>query len=84
MSSELRRLGLAVREQADGLEIPGSWAAASPPSEPVSVDAHGDHRIAMSLALVGLRRPGVVIEGADAVAKSYPDFWRDLEAGLQD
>ena len=84
MGSELRRLGLAVREQADGLEIPGSWAAASPPSEPVSVDAHGDHRIAMSLALVGLRRPGVVIEGADAVAKSYPDFWRDLEAGLQD
>jgi 3-phosphoshikimate 1-carboxyvinyltransferase len=33
----------------------------------------------MSLALVGLRRPGVVIRDPGVVVKSYPDFWRDLE-----
>jgi 5-enolpyruvylshikimate-3-phosphate synthase len=32
----------------------------------------------MSLALVGLRRPGVVIDHPEVVAKSYPGFWRDL------
>jgi 3-phosphoshikimate 1-carboxyvinyltransferase len=42
------------------------------------VDPHGDHRIAMSCALVGLRRPGVVIDHPEVVAKSYPGFWRDF------
>ena len=45
-------------------------------------EAHGDHRIAMSLALSALRcRDGeVTIHGAECVAKSYPDFFRDLES----
>lgn len=33
----------------------------------------------MSLALVGLRRPGVVIDHPEVVGKSYPGFWRDLQ-----
>jgi 5-enolpyruvylshikimate-3-phosphate synthase len=33
----------------------------------------------MSLALVGLRRPGVVIDHPEVVAKSYPGFWWDLQ-----
>ena len=84
MSQELGRLGIEVGEEPGGLDIPGSWAESPPPSAPVVVSAHADHRIAMALALVGLRRPGVSIDGAPVVAKSYPDFWRDLEAGLQD
>ena len=44
------------------------------------VDPHGDHRIAMSLALAGLRRPGVSIADPDVVAKSYPGFWTDFAA----
>jgi 3-phosphoshikimate 1-carboxyvinyltransferase len=42
------------------------------------VATHDDHRIAMSLALVGLVRPGVSIATPAVVAKSYPGFWRDL------
>jgi 3-phosphoshikimate 1-carboxyvinyltransferase len=36
----------------------------------------------MSLALAGLRRPGVAIARPGVVAKSYPEFWRDLDALL--
>jgi 3-phosphoshikimate 1-carboxyvinyltransferase len=35
--------------------------------------------MAMSLALVGLRVPGVVVRDPGCVAKTYPEFWRDLE-----
>lgn len=79
MARELGRLGVPVEERADGLVVPGTWAEAPPPSEPVEVETYGDHRIAMALALVGLRRPGVVIRAPQVVAKSYPAFWRDLE-----
>jgi len=78
MACELRRLGAEVEELADGLVIPGRWAFAAPPASAVEVATHGDHRIAMSLALVGLRRPGVGIRDPGVVAKSYPDFWRHL------
>ncbi len=79
MARELTRLGATVRERRDGLEIDGTWAAGPPPAAEVVVDSWGDHRIAMSLALVGLRRPGVAISRPQVVSKSYPDFWRDLE-----
>jgi 3-phosphoshikimate 1-carboxyvinyltransferase len=79
MGRELRRLGAAVEERPDGLVVEGVWASAPPPADPVTVDPHGDHRIAMSLALVGLRRPGVSVADPGVVAKSYPGFWRDLE-----
>lgn len=78
MATELEKLGADVREGRDSLWIPGLWSETEPPSEPVHVDPRGDHRIAMSLALVGLRRPGVVIDHPEVVAKSYPGFWRDL------
>ena len=35
--------------------------------------------MAMSLALVGLKVPGVVIDNPGCVAKTYPGFWQDLE-----
>jgi 3-phosphoshikimate 1-carboxyvinyltransferase len=79
MATELGRLGAAVTVLADGLEIPGSWAVSPPPATPVVVDPRGDHRIAMSLALTGLRRPGVVVGSPDVVAKSYPDFWQEFD-----
>jgi 3-phosphoshikimate 1-carboxyvinyltransferase len=78
MTSELRRAGAEVEELADGLVIPGVWAEASPPTAPVTIDPRADHRIAMAMALVGLRRPNLAIADPDCVAKSYPEFWRDL------
>jgi 3-phosphoshikimate 1-carboxyvinyltransferase len=78
MATELKKLGADVREGRDSLWIPGLWSGGELPTETVHVDPRGDHRIAMSLALVGLRRPGVVINHPEVVGKSYPGFWRDL------
>ncbi len=83
MATELRKLGAEVDEGPDSLRIPGIWSDATPPSGPVLIDPRGDHRIAMSLALAGLRRPGVVVGSPEVVAKSYPGFWKDLEALLR-
>lgn len=83
MAGGLRAVGAEVRESTDGLEIPGLWAERTPPSSAVVVDSHGDHRIAMSFAILGLRRPGVAVERPEVVRKSYPDFWRDFARLLQ-
>jgi 3-phosphoshikimate 1-carboxyvinyltransferase len=85
MATELRRVGAGAEELPDGLLLPGVWAEGEgvrPPGSPVVVDAHGDHRIAMSLALVGLRRPGIAVACPEVVGKSYPGFWDDLDALL--
>lgn len=83
MVSELRAIGAEAQETADGLVVPGVWAdrRPGPPAAPLAVDPHGDHRIAMSLAVAGLARPGVLVTSPEVVEKSYPRFWQDL-AGL--
>ncbi|MEM6453696.1 MAG: 3-phosphoshikimate 1-carboxyvinyltransferase [Acidobacteriota bacterium] len=85
MATELRRTGAEAREHDDGLEIDGTWSdpATAPPPSPVSIETYHDHRIAMAMALVGLRRSGVQIQQPGVVAKSYPDFWQDLEQLLR-
>jgi 3-phosphoshikimate 1-carboxyvinyltransferase len=73
LATELRRVGAGVEEFADGLTItPGRLHGAE-------IETYNDHRMAMSLALVGLRVPGVVIRNPGCVAKTYPDFFTDLE-----
>lgn len=81
MATGLRQLGAKVADGPDWLQIPGQWAAGALPDNEVRIDPRGDHRIAMSFALVGLRRPGVVVTAPHVVAKSYPGFWDDF-AGL--
>jgi len=83
MSTELRRLGADLDELPAGLEVRGSWAERPVPTGETQVDTYGDHRIAMSLAICGLRRPGVVVRQPEVVAKSYPAFWRDLEGLIE-
>jgi 3-phosphoshikimate 1-carboxyvinyltransferase len=75
----LGKAGAEVEELEDGLVIPGVWAEGTPPAAPTEIDTWGDHRIAMAMALVGLRRPGLEILKPGVVAKSYPHFWDDLE-----
>jgi 3-phosphoshikimate 1-carboxyvinyltransferase len=66
---ELRRLGGAARETADGLVIePASLHGAS-------VATYDDHRMAMSLALAGLVVPDVRIENPRCVGKTFPTYW---------
>jgi 3-phosphoshikimate 1-carboxyvinyltransferase len=48
---------------------------------PLTVDSHGDHRIAMSLAVAALNASApVTITGAECVSKSYADFWPDFDS----
>ena len=49
------------------------------PLQGASIATYDDHRMAMSFALAGLRVPGVVIENPECVAKTYPNFFDDLE-----
>ena len=73
LAAELRRLGAGVEEFADGLTITPR------PLHGAEVETYKDHRMAMSLALVGLRVPGVVIKDPGCVAKTYPGFFADLD-----
>src|SRR5262249_12449594 len=73
LAAELRRLGAGVEEHADGLTIVPA------PLHGAAVETYNDHRMAMSLALVGLKVPGVVVKDPGCVAKTYPDFFTDLE-----
>lgn len=85
MADELRRMGALVEETEDGLEIEGCWADRSQiPSGEVRIDTHGDHRVAMSLAVSGLVRPAVIIGNPEVVAKSYPSFWDDFDSLLHE
>lgn len=85
MVEGLRAIGAEAEETADGLVVPGVWAdrRPAPPPAPLPVDPHGDHRIAMSLAVAGLARPGVLVTRPEVVEKSYPGFWEDLAGLLQ-
>ena len=45
----------------------------------ITVNSFNDHRIAMSLAIIAtVLEDGLIIEGADAVSKSYPTFFEDM------
>jgi 3-phosphoshikimate 1-carboxyvinyltransferase len=83
MVEMLTRAGAVAHETADGLRVEGCWASQAPPDREVAIDPKGDHRIAMSAAVLALRRPGLRLEDPGAVVKSYPDFWRDWSVIVQ-
>lgn len=73
MVCELQRLGLDVHEHDDGLTIhPG-------PLQPTTIETYDDHRMAMSFALAGLKVPGISVSDPGCTAKTYPDYFSDLE-----
>jgi 3-phosphoshikimate 1-carboxyvinyltransferase len=63
-------LGASVDELPDGLIIHGGDLLAGK-----ALDPFGDHRIAMSLAVIGLMVPGLKIMNETCVNKSFPQFW---------
>ena len=70
----LGTIGAKLGVKGDALHITGSKVSGG------RVDSHGDHRIAMSAAVVALgSERGVEILGPECVAKSYPRFFEDLE-----
>jgi len=74
LATELRKFGAEVDERPDGLKI-------TPPAQlhGAVIDTYDDHRMAMSMALVGLKVPGVVINDPGCTAKTYPQFFTDLD-----
>jgi len=77
VAAGLKVLGVEAEELPDGLIVHGGGPL-GPPHGPIS--AFDDHRIAMAFALAGLRLNGVVIEGAESVNKSFPEFWDIFES----
>ncbi len=72
--SELTRLGGHLEPREDGMVIHGVGRLAGS-----TVESHGDHRLAMSMAVAGLAASGVTrIQGAEDAAVSYPTFWEHL------
>lgn len=76
MAQELSKLGGQASLAGDEIRIRQSKLRPGP-----ALSSHGDHRIAMALAVAALgARIPADIQGAEAVEKSYPDFWKDLAA----
>ena len=72
---ELRRLGANIEELSDGMVIQGVGCLKGG-----VCGSHGDHRLAMTLAVAGLLAQGeTVVRGAEASSISYPAFWHHLE-----
>jgi 3-phosphoshikimate 1-carboxyvinyltransferase len=75
VASNLRKMGAEVEERPDGMRIPGGQSLHG-----ANLDSFGDHRIAMAFAVAALRAEGeTTIQGANAAAVSYPDFFEDFQ-----
>jgi 3-phosphoshikimate 1-carboxyvinyltransferase len=74
MSAGLKNLGVEVQESEDGVDIHGTNNF-----EEAVLDSAGDHRCAMSFAVMALRSPGSLgIKGAEFISTSYPGFVEDM------
>ena len=72
---ELGKLGARLEPRPDGMLIEGVEQLTG-----AEVGSHGDHRIAMSLAIAGLRAAGEMrINDTGCTATSFPNFWSLLE-----
>lgn len=84
MQTELSKIGVQVQtpvagdDEAVTIAPPKGGVDCSPSCPPVEFETYNDHRMAMSLALIGLRRPNVFIRNPRCVAKTYPTFWQDF------
>lgn len=75
MVENLTAMGANVTETEDGMIIHGGK-----PLHGATIQSYADHRIAMSFAIASLVTDGeTIIEGADCVKISYPEFYMDLE-----
>ncbi len=94
LKTELAKVGVEITSERGTSASEGEGAAPddeflvinAPPSgidrsadvPRVEFETYDDHRMAMALALIALRRPNTYIRNPACVAKTYPGFWRDL------
>jgi 3-phosphoshikimate 1-carboxyvinyltransferase len=74
VSSQLTKMGIAVIQGDDWLEIEGGTPKGA------LIETFNDHRIAMAFSVAGLRVEGMEIENPSCVEKSFPGFWQIFEA----
>jgi 3-phosphoshikimate 1-carboxyvinyltransferase len=81
LCAELRGQGVGVTEREDGFMIEGG----TPPAGGGVVNPHGDHRLAMALAVLGLgARQVLQVQGAEIIRESFPEFVESLrQAGAE-
>ena len=75
MAREMMKFGIRLQMEKNRIIVPAGAVRA--PAEPL--DSHNDHRIAMALSLL-CTRTGGEIRGAEAVRKSFPDYWNRLRS----
>ena len=75
LQEEFAKMGVAIKIQDDLMMIEGGKGVKG-----AKVHSHHDHRIAMACTVAALKADGeTIIEDAEAVDKSYPDFYEDLK-----
>lgn len=74
LCEQLKKLGVDCEYDESSITIRGSKQLTA-----AKVSSCHDHRLAMSLALIGIKLDGLTIESSEAVAKSFPDYWQYLE-----
>jgi 3-phosphoshikimate 1-carboxyvinyltransferase len=72
IQSEFAKAGIKVILEGDTMTIIPTAIQAC------TIDGHGDHRIVMAATILGLFGAPIEIHGAEAIAKSYPEFFDDL------
>ncbi len=71
--AELQRLGIEATEDSDGFTVnPG-------PTKDAIIETYDDHRMAMSMALIGYKRSGVTISDPRCVAKTFPNYFDQMD-----
>lgn len=73
ISHNLAAMGVKYEERADGVKIYPSAP------KPALIKTFGDHRVAMSFALTGLRADGIVIENAEVCSKTFKEYFEVLD-----
>ena len=85
LAAEINRLGGAAHDTADSLVIEAPIPAAAEVAQ-VLARTYDDHRMATFAAIIGLRRPNVVVQNVATVAKTMPEFtamWEEMLAQWQ-
>lgn len=78
LQKEMAKFGFTIREPEPGvLTWDGKKGAAL---EYIAIETYDDHRMALAFAPAALHYPGMVINNAEVVTKSYPQYWEQLKA----
>jgi 3-phosphoshikimate 1-carboxyvinyltransferase len=72
---ELTKLGANITVTHDSLTL----VASDEINHNIKIATYNDHRMAMAFAPLALKVP-IIIENAEVVSKSYPDFWEDMKS----